>query len=119
VAQEKVERVERVEKVERPAENVEATSANGVSPAAGAQDQRIRMNTASVKSSYCNMVNVTTTREEVVMNFGINETWDQGVAEYDVRLEHRIVMSPFAAKRLALMLGKLVTEYEGRYGELK
>jgi len=28
-------------------------------------------------------------------------------------------MSPFAAKRLATMLGKLVEEYEGRYGELK
>ncbi|EXI79184.1 MAG: hypothetical protein AW10_02458 [Candidatus Accumulibacter appositus] len=84
-----------------------------------AGEQQIRMNTESVKSSYCNMVNVTTTREEVVMNFGVNESWDRGAAEYDVRLEHRIVMSPFAAKRLALMLGKLVTEYEARYGELK
>ena len=119
MAQEKVEKVDRVEKVATSAENVEAAPASGATAAAGAQDQRIRMNTASVKSSYCNMVNVTTTREEVVMNFGINESWDQGVAEYDVRLEHRIVMSPFAAKRLALMLGKLVTEYEGRYGELK
>ena len=119
VAQEKVEKLDRVEKVEPRAENLEAAPANGAKPAPGAGDQRIRMNTASVKSSYCNMVNVTTTREEVVMNFGINESWDQGVAEYDVRLEHRIVMSPFAAKRLALMLGKLVTEYEGRYGELK
>lgn len=89
------------------------------SAAAGDEGQRIRMNTASVKSSYCNMVNVTTTREEVVMNFGVNESWDRGAAEYDVRLEHRIVMSPFAAKRLATMLGKLVEEYEGRYGELK
>jgi len=98
------------------------------SAAAGDEGQRIRMNTASVKSSYCNMVNVTTTREEVVMNFGVkevvmnfgvNESWDRGASEYDVRLEHRIVMSPFAAKRLATMLGKLVDEYEGRYGELK
>lgn len=84
-----------------------------------ADGQRLRMNTASVKSSYCNMVNVTTTREEVVMNFGVNESWDRGAAEYDVRLEHRIVMSPFAAKRLTQMLGKLVEEYETRYGELK
>ena len=89
------------------------------SATAGDEGQRIRMNTASVKSSYCNMVNVTTTREEVVMNFGVNESWDRGASEYDVRLEHRIVMSPFAAKRLATMHGKLVEEPEGRYGELK
>ncbi len=89
------------------------------SATAGDEGQRIRMNTASVKSSYRNMVDVTTTREEVVMNFGVNESWDRGAAEYDVRLEHRIVMSPFAAKRLATMHGKLVEEPEGRYGELK
>jgi len=28
-------------------------------------------------------------------------------------------MSPFAAKRLAELLGKLIGEYETRYGELK
>ena len=108
------------EKVASRAENAETSAATGDAPVAstGQEAQQIRMNTASVKSSYCNMVNVTTTREEVVMNFGVNESWDRGTSEYDVRLVHRIVMSPFAAKRLALMLGKLVTEYEGRYGEL-
>jgi hypothetical protein len=106
------------EKPETPAAPVKAPAEAVETRAATAGEQQIRMNTASVKSSYCNMVNVTTTREEVVMNFGVNESWDRGAAEYDVRLEHRIVMSPFAAKRLALMLGKLVSEYEGRYGEL-
>jgi len=83
------------------------------------EQQQIKLNTTNLKSSYCNMVNVTTTREEVVMNFGVNESWDRGAAEYDVRLEHRIVMSPFAAKRLAELLNKLMAEYESRYGELK
>lgn len=102
------------------ADKKEPQSSTPATPApATADGQRLRMNTASVKSSYCNMVNVTTTREEVVMNFGVNESWDRGAAEYDVRLEHRIVMSPFAAKRLTQMLGKLVEEYEARYGELK
>jgi len=29
------------------------------------------------------------------------------------------VMSPFAAKRLADLMNKLVAQYEGRYGKLK
>jgi len=83
------------------------------------EGQRIHMNTASLKSTYCNMVNATTTREEVVLNFGTNESWDRNVADYEVKLEHRVILSPFAAKRLAQMLGKLIDEYETRYGELK
>jgi hypothetical protein len=83
------------------------------------EGQRISMNTASLKSTYCNMVNATTTREEVVLNFGVNETWDRSATDYEVKLEHRVILSPFAAKRLSQMLNKLIDEYETRYGELK
>ncbi len=83
------------------------------------EGQRIRMNTASLKSTYCNMVNATTTREEAVLNFGVNESWDRGANDYEVKLEHRVILSPFAAKRLSQMLNKLIDEYETRYGELK
>ena len=37
----------------------------------------------------------------------------------EIDLSHRIVLSPFAAKRLSQLLQKLVGEYETRYGELK
>lgn len=89
------------------------------SAAAAAQPQ-IRLNTTGIKSSYCNMCNANTTREEVVLNFGVNQNWDRGgQSDLEVALEHRIILSPFAAKRLSQMLGKLIEEYEGRYGELK
>ena len=66
------------------------------------------------------MCNANTTREEVVLNFGVNQNWDRGQKnELEVSLEHRIILSPFAAKRLSQMLGKLIDEYESRYGELK
>ena len=83
------------------------------------EGQRIHMNTASLKSTYCNMVNATTTREEAVLNFGVNESWDRNAADYAVKLEHRVILSPFAAKRLSQMLARLIDEYETRYGELK
>jgi hypothetical protein len=39
--------------------------------------------------------------------------------EFEIELQHRIILSPFAAKRLSDLLGKLIKEYETRYGELK
>ena len=80
---------------------------------------RVRWNTAQLKSSYCNVANATSTREEVVLNFGVNQNWDRMQQEFEIELQHRIILSPFAAKRLSDLLSKLIKEYETRYGELK
>jgi hypothetical protein len=89
----------------------------GKAPAAG--EQRLRWDTSELKSSYCNVANATSTREEVVLNFGVNSNWERPRAELEVQLLHRIILSPFAAKRLQELLTKLIREYETRYGELK
>ena len=86
----------------------------------GAPDQaRVRWATSQLKSSYCNVANATSTREEVVLNFGVNQNWDRMQQEFEIELQHRIILSPFAAKRLSDLLSKLIKEYETRYGELK
>jgi hypothetical protein len=82
-------------------------------------EARLRWDTTGLKSSYCNVANATSTREEVVLNFGVNENWDRQRTELEVQLLHRIILSPFAAKRLQELLTKLIREYESRYGELK
>lgn len=87
--------------------------------AAAPQQAKVRFNTTNLKSSYANFCNATSTREEVVLNFGISENWDRTPRDMEIELSHRIVLSPFAAKRLNEMLGKLITEYESRHGELK
>ncbi|MCC7079933.1 MAG: DUF3467 domain-containing protein [Burkholderiales bacterium] len=79
---------------------------------------RVSWNTSHLKSSYCNVANATSTREEVVLNFGVNQNWDRGAGEFEVQLEHRIILSPFAAKRLSDLLARLIKEYETRYGQL-
>ena len=80
---------------------------------------QVKWNVEHLKSSYVNFANANSTREEVVMNFGLNTSWDRSKSEVEIELAHRLVMSPFAAKRLAELLNKLMAEYEGRYGELK
>src|SRR3546814_10941718 len=44
---------------------------------APARKQTLKFRTDNLKSSYCNMANVTSTRAEVVLNFGVNQSWDQ------------------------------------------
>jgi len=84
-----------------------------------AQQVKVKWNTTGLKSSYANFCNATSTREEVVLNFGVNHNWERSPEEMEIDLEHRLVLSPFAAKRLNQLLAKLITEYESRYGELK
>jgi hypothetical protein len=83
------------------------------------QQVKVHWNTTGLKSSYANFCNATSTREEVVLNFGVNHNWERSPQEMEIDLEHRLVLSPFAAKRLNQLLSKLITEYESRYGELK
>jgi len=95
-----------------------AEKANEDAAAAANQKIRVRWNTSNLKSGYANVCNVTSTREEVVLNFGLNQAWERDQTEMEIELTNRLILSPFAAKRLSLMLNKLINEYEERYGEL-
>ena len=84
----------------------------------GMEGTKIKWDDSNMKSSYANVCNVTSTREEVVMLFGINQAWNRGQKEVTIGLTDRIVISPYAAKRLAMLLSGVVTQYEGRFGAL-
>ena len=79
---------------------------------------RPKVGTTTLKSSYCNMCSVNSTREEIVLNFGINQDWDRSLQSPELSLEHRIILSPSLAKRLVQLLHRSVEDYEGRYGAL-
>ena len=79
---------------------------------------KIRWDDTSMKSSYANVCNVASTREEVVLLFGVNQAWQAGQAEIPIQLTDRIIMSPFVAKRLATLLENVLKEYESRFGPL-
>jgi hypothetical protein len=79
---------------------------------------KIHWDTSNLKSCYANVCNVSSTREEVIFNFGVNQAWERGQKEMQIELNNRLILSPFAAKRLSLMLNKLLVEYETHYGAL-
>jgi hypothetical protein len=83
----------------------------------GAQMQ-VKWDDTNMKSSYANVCNVMSTREEVVLMFGVNQAWQAGTKEVTVQLTDRIILSPHAAKRLSLLLTNIVKQYEDRFGQL-
>jgi hypothetical protein len=79
---------------------------------------KIKWDDSNMKSAYANVCNVTSTREEVVMLFGMNQAWNRGQKEVTIQLTDRIVISPYAAKRMSVLLTNVVKEYENRFGAL-
>jgi len=74
---------------------------------------------SNMRTSYANVVNASSTREEVTLFFGTNLTWNPAEAkEFNIRLNDRIVLSPFAAKRLWVLMGAVLREHESRFGAL-
>jgi len=86
---------------------------------ATASGPTVRWDDSQMKTHYANVVNVTSTREEVSLFFGTNRTWNPSGNTFDVTLHDRTILNPFAAKRLLLQLGNVLREYEARFGELK
>jgi hypothetical protein len=86
----------------------EGTPISGTAaPTAGTQ-VRIRWDDSNMRSSYANVCNVAGTREEIVLLFGINQASQAGQKEVTVKLADRIILSPFAAKRLARLLNNVI-----------
>lgn len=72
---------------------VTETTKQDATPAGEGQAQ-VRWNTANLKSSYANVCNATSTREEVVLNFGVNEGWERTQKEMEIDLTHRTSLAP-------------------------
>lgn len=101
-------------------------NAAGMSPARPTEPSQptnaaptVQFDVSNLQSSYANVCNVSSTREEVVLAFGVNNVWERAQANIQVQLTNRIVLNPHAAKRLATVLNRVVAEYESKFGTLK
>jgi hypothetical protein len=77
----------------------------------------IRWDDANMANSYANVCNVIGTREEIALYFGMSVP-PAGDGDLGVALSQRVLMSPFAAKRLAALLSNIISQYESRWGSL-
>ena len=76
----------------------------------------VKLDDTGITNAYANVCNVSSSREEVVLVFGMNNAWEREASEVRVKLNSRVILSPFAAKRLALLLNSVVQQYETRFG---
>ena len=88
-------------------------------PVSPASAPNVVWDDSRMQTTYANVCNVLGTREEVMLLFGANQGWHGTQKEVSVLLSERIVLNPYAAKRLLLLLGRGIKEHEARFGELK
>lgn len=93
-------------------------SSEGSGADAKTEETRVRWDDKDMSTSYANVCNVSSTREEVTLLFGTNQSWHTGQEEVVIKLSDRLILSPFAAKRLSLLLQNIVQQYENRFGAL-
>ena len=85
---------------------------------AAAEEVKVHWDDSKMQTNYANVCNASCTREEVTLLFGTNQAWRPAQRDLTVQLSNRVVLSPFAAKRLALLLDATLKRYEASFGEI-
>lgn len=86
----------------------------------GRRNSTIAWEDSNLATSFANVVNIQGTREQIELFFGTNRSWEAGgEGPLRVDLTNRIIMTPYAAKRMHLILSGVLREYEQRHGVLK
>ena len=68
--------------------------------AAGAVQRRVRMDTANMKSAYCNFFVAQDNPNEVVLNFGFNQSLGSTQQDLQVQLLQQVILHPATARRV-------------------
>ncbi len=86
----------------------------------GKRKSTVEWNDERMETSFANVVNVQGTREQVELFFGTNRTWNVNPdSPVKVDLSNRLILTPYAAKRMCNILTGVLREYEARHGVLK
>lgn len=83
------------------------------------QNPKVKWNQTNMNTSYANVCNTLSSQEEVTLLFGTRQNINAEKKQLEVNLSDRIVLNPFAAKRLLILLKHVLQEYESRYGKLE
>lgn len=89
-----------------------------VAPDDAGQTQ-MRIDESSMTHYYSSTARIHATAEEIMVDFsqGLRPSGQPGVAA--MKIDTRVLMSPWAAKRLALSLGQTIQRYEQTYGPIE
>ena len=79
----------------------------------------LKWDDSNVRSAYANICNVVSSREEVSIMFGMNQKMDTENNEITIEISDRIILNPYAAKRVAQMLNNVIEQYEEKFSKIE
>lgn len=98
-------------------EKEEATSPEAGKPAAPVR-QQVELDESALIASYANFCRVTGTPEELIIDFALN-TQPVGVPQGSIKVNQRIILNYFTAKRMLAALQVSVQRHEAAFGNLE
>ena len=88
----------------------------------GQQQIRLRVDERELTTSYANAFRANGTAEEVMLDFGLNLVGQPAQGQQPeilFKVNNRVVMNYFSAKRLAITLSQIIRRHEEQFGELE
>lgn len=89
----------------------------------GQQQVRLRMDEREMTTSYANAFRTNGMAEEVMLDFGVNmvvpNPQQQNQPEILFKVNNRVILNYYSAKRLAIALSQLIRRHEEQFGELE
>jgi hypothetical protein len=86
---------------------------------ANAEKSKILWDEATMRDIRSDSFTVTVSREEISLLFGTSQLSSPEEPAETVRIENRIILSPFTARQLAALLDRVIGEYEAAFGPLQ
>lgn len=84
----------------------------------GQQQVQLEVDDSNTTSLYSTTFRVWGSAEEINLDFA-GPVRPAGQGKVRLKIDNRVILNPYAAKRLALQLGQAVAQYEQAYGTLE
>lgn len=99
-------------------EKTEDTPAEAAAPQDAAQTQEVVVDDSGANAGYANFCRVSSTPEELILDLGLNPT-PYATGKVDVKVNQRIILNHFTAKRLWSALSMALQRHEQAFGVLE
>jgi len=87
------------------------------------QQVRLRIDERDLRTTYANAFRTNGTADEIMLDLGLNllsqPTGEETTPEIVFKVNERVVLNYYAAKRLAIALSQLIHRHEEQFGELE
>jgi hypothetical protein len=100
---------------ERSSNELQQPKSSTIQPTDNEINLKADFTVSASNSNYANIFVISANKEEVIVKFGVHQNWERPDEINEIDLSSRVILSPYVAKRLSIVLKRLIDEYEKRY----